>query len=199
MLPAPDYGACLMAEITINLADQKALSADLKRYAQHDQQKFMRKAAEQAGVTLDDFVKDRLPPPVRRLKVASHWTKKQRGWWWATMAAKADGRSNALPGWRARWRKVRGVKTLVISGGYKRTGLMVRALDFDVEQTAAVTTVRYGTNIKHAKWVIDLDNQSKYHAGNWPTLQVLAQQAAPLVRQTFADEMFALTRDGLKE
>jgi hypothetical protein len=114
------------------------------------------------------------------------------------MAAKADGRSTALPGWTAKWRKVRGRKTLVISGGYKRTGLMIRSLDFAVEQSDVMTLVSYGTAVQHAKWVIDLDNQSKYHAGNWPTLQALAREATPLLRKTFSDVLNDQTRKSLR-
>ena len=187
-----------MAKVTVNLSDWKQVQRAMDGYVKKGYKRAAKIAAEQVGVTFDDFVKEKLPPPVRKLKVAKHWTAKQRGWWWATMAAKADGRSTALPGWTAKWRKVRGKKTLVLSGGYKRTGLMIRSLDFAVTQSDVITLVNYGTAAQHAKWVIDLDNQSKYHAGNWPTLQALAIQATPLLRKTFSDVLFKETRKSLK-
>jgi hypothetical protein len=179
-----------MAQATVNLGQWKDFERDLTRFMREDQQRIIRESAEQVGVTFDDFVKEKLPPEPRPLKVAQYWTTKQRGWWWATMHAKANGQSTALPGWKAVYRRVEGRKVLVISGHYKRTGTLVRTLDFDVRQTANITTVHYGTNRPYAKWVIDLDGpQSKYHKGNWPTLQALLSQALPLLRKTFAEEV----------
>jgi hypothetical protein len=183
-----------MAKSSLDLADWNDFKRDLEKLARKDQQRIARKAGEQVGVTFDDAVKKKLPPPVRKLKVAQYWTDKQRGWWWATMRAKADGRSNALPGWKARWRTVRGKKTLVISGGYKRTGLLVRSLTFDIVQARDATTVSYGTNVQHAKWVIDLNNQSKYHQGQWLALQTEARRQLPLLRDVFADVMIGEIR-----
>lgn len=187
-----------MATVTVNLAEWDDFKRDLTRVIKQEKPRIIRMAGEQVGLTFDDFVKDKLPPQVRKLKVADFWTLKQRRWWWATMAAKADGKSNALPGWNAKWKKIKGRKTLVISGSYKRSGLLPRSLDFEIEQSSGVMLVRYGTNVQYAKWVIDLDNQSKYHAGNWPTLQALAVQATPLLRETFADVMFAQIEKRLK-
>ncbi|MHC4617403.1 MAG: hypothetical protein ACYTEQ_06580 [Planctomycetota bacterium] len=186
-----------MAKATINVGEWRDFKRDLDRYAKRDQQRILRNAADQVGVTFDNVVKKKLPPNVRKLKAAPHWTAKQRKWWWATMRAKADGKSNKLPGWKAKWRQIKGKKTLVISGGYKRTGTLVRTLTWDVEQSSTVTAVKYGTNVKYAKWVIDLDHQSKYHRGNWLTLQIEAQRATPLLRDVFADVVFEQTRKSL--
>jgi len=186
-----------MAQATFSLGEWRDFTRDLEKFARTDQQKIIKRAAEQVGLTLDDAVKKKLPPKVRRQSVAKYWTDKQRKWWWATMRAKADGTSNALPGWTAKWRTIKGRQVLVISGHYKRTGLLVRSLDFDVTQSASVTTVRYGTNVQYAKWVIDLDNQSKYHAGNWLTLQVEVQRQLPLLRDVFANEVLEQTKAAL--
>lgn len=182
----------------INHREWEAYQKRMKRFVGPEQQKIARIAGEQVGVTFDDAVKKKLPPSVRRRKVAKYWTAKQRKWWRATMRAKADGRSNKLPGWTARWRNVRGKKTLVIKGAYKRTGTLPRSLTFEVTQTGAVTNIIYGTNIKYAKWVIDLDDQSKYHAGNWLTLQVEARRQLQLLRDTWADVMIGETRKRFK-
>jgi len=186
-----------MATVTVNLADFKQSSRDLQQFMQSGVSQVIKRAAEDVGVTFDDAVKKKLPPAPRPRKVSKYWTEKQRAWWWATMRAKANGQSNELPGWSAKWRKVAGKRVLVISGHYKRTGVLVRSLTYTVTQSGDMTTVRYGTNVQYAKWVIDLDNQSKYHQGQWLTLQTELQRQTPLLRDVFANSVFEQTREAL--
>jgi hypothetical protein len=179
-----------MASTTINLSDFTQWTQDFKRLVVSDQDRVIRYGAERAAVTFDGIVRDMLPPAVRRLSVAQYWTPKQRRWWWATMHAKALHKSKALPGWKAVYKVVDGHKTLVISGAYKRTGTLIKSLAYEIEQSHDETRVVYGTKKAYARYVLDKDDQSKYHAGNWPVLQTLAQQHAEVVRGAFADGVY---------
>lgn len=179
-----------MASMTINLSDFTQWAQDFKRLVVSDQDRVVRYGAERAAVTFDGIVRDAIPPKVRRLAVAQYWTPKQRRWWWATMRAKALHKSKALPGWKAVYKMVEGHKTLVISGAYKRTGTLPKSLAYEIEQTPTETRVVYGTKKAYAKYVIGKDDQSKYHAGNWPALETLAQQHADEVRAAFAEGVY---------
>ena len=185
-----------MATASIDLTEWHAFQRELKRVTQDGVPGILRAGANRAGAKFDGIVRSELPPTPRPLHQAQHWTAKQRAWWWGTMHAKAQGRSKALPGWRAVYKKVRvpGTKrvrkVLVISGSYRRTGTMVRSLTYDVVQTADATEVRYGTNTLYAKWVIDEVNQAQYHKGNWKTLQQFAAENEEPVRAAFAEGAF---------
>jgi hypothetical protein len=176
-----------MPEVTINWRDWDNLTRDLERLGRTGVDAVLRKGAEAAAVELDGFVKDTLPPPVRKQRASHRWTPKQRRWWWATMRDKALGKSQALPGWTAVFKRVGGRQVLVISGGYKRTGTMVRSLDFRVRQTRGAVNVDYGPNVQYAPVVIGEGAQAEYHKGNWPTLQALTRQREPVIIRVFAD------------
>lgn len=180
-----------MASTTINLSEFTQWAQDFKRLVVSDQNRVVRYGAERAAVTFQQIVRDTLPPPIRRLAVAQYWTPKQRRWWWATMRAKALHKSKALPGWKAVYKVINGHKTLVISGAYKRTGTLAKSLAYEIEQTPNETQVIYGTKKAYAKYVIGKDDQSKYHAGNWPILETLAQQHANVIRGAFSNGVYA--------
>ncbi|GIV82073.1 MAG: hypothetical protein KatS3mg051_1427 [Anaerolineae bacterium] len=174
-----------MADVVIDFSEWQEHQRRLAQFAQREQLAVLREAAELAGAAFDEVVRSELPPPRRPLPQAPHWTARQRRWWWATMHAKAQGRSKALPGWKATYRIVEGRKTLVISGFYRRTGKLVQSLTYEVRQSGANTDVVYGTNRAYAAYVIDRDRQAQYHAGNWKTLQQFATEATARVRQAF--------------
>jgi len=175
-----------MASNTVDLSECVAFDRDLRQLVQRDQQRVLHRAAEQVGVQMDDIARGEYPPEVRKRSVAQYWTKKQTRWWWATMHAKAQGKSKALPGWKAVYRKVEGRKTLVLSGGYKRTGTLPRSLTYVVEDLPNGVQVVYGTNVKYAKWVIGPDDdQAMYHKGNWTQLPALAQAHTGALQRVF--------------
>jgi hypothetical protein len=176
-----------MASAMLDLGQWNAYQRQIERLLKRDVSDVMRAGATRAAVTLDRIARTELPPPVRTRPQAAHWTAKQRRWWWGTMRAKALGKSQALPGWKAAYRKIEGRTVLVISGSYKRTGTLVRSLTYDIRQTADMTEVRYGTNRAYAKWVIDRESQATYHKGNWATLQDMAERNAAKLQDAFAD------------
>lgn len=175
-----------MADVAIDLGSWEEHRRRLEQFARRDQQAILREAGELAGAAFDEAVRSELPPPRRPLPQAPHWTARQRRWWWATMHAKAQGRSKALPGWRAVYQQREGRRVLVISGFYRRTGTLVKSLTYTVRQRGLDTDVVYGTNRAYAQYVIDMDRQANYHRGNWATLQQIAVDAAPRVRRAFA-------------
>jgi hypothetical protein len=174
-----------VADVAIDLGDWKQHRQRLERFTRQEQQAILREAGELAGATFDSIVRTTLPPPVRKQRQAHHWTDRQRAWWWATMHEKALRRSQELPGWRAVYKEIDGRKTLVISGGYVRTGTLVKSLTYEVRQSGQVTDVIYGTNRDYAVYVIDRDRQAAYHKGNWKTLQAFAIEGTAQVRRAF--------------
>lgn len=172
---------------TADLTAARAALDDLKRLVDTDRAEVLRVGGEAAGVAFDRIVRNTLPPSPRKQPQAQRWTKKQTRWWWATMHKKAVGQSRALPGWRAAYKTINGVKTLVIDGAYKRTGKGVQSLTYDVVARPREVTVFYGTNRAYMRYVIDLDNQAEYHEGNWDTLQGLAETHIDAVSAAFGD------------
>lgn len=182
-----------MAQVTIDRSEADDFGKRFARLQGREQLAIMHMAADKVGVAFDQTVRGDLPPPVRRRPAARYWTIKQQRWWWATMHKKAQGKSQALPGWKAAYKKVEGRKKLVLSGAYKRTGTMIRTLAHRVEQTATATTVVYGTNRPYARYVIDREDQAKYHEGNWPTLQAKQEEFEPQARRIFEETVHQAT------
>lgn len=175
----------------INLAEWDNFKDDLKRFVEEEQKLILKRAVTAVGVQIDQIARDALPPEPRRKAVAKYWTPRQRRWWWATMRKKASGESRALPGWKAAYRIVNGVKTLDISGAYRRTGTGVKSLSYQIDQpTTHTTTLRYGTNRDYMRYVIDEEKQSKYHENNWPTLQGIIREHLPKLQKTFEDTLY---------
>lgn len=174
-------------DASINLTQFHDLMNDLKKFVVQDRQDIIAGGAEQAAVKFDSIVKSQLPPPPRKKSQSQYWKPKQRAWWWWTMSQKALGKSRALPGWRAAYKTVNGVKTLVISGAYKRTGKGVQSLTYDVEKVYEGAVVNYGTNRKYMRYVIDRELQSDYHKGVWTDLQTLAEDSTDQVTRVFLD------------
>jgi len=164
-----------MAEISIDTTAWDSLSDRLKKLLTENRAQLVEEVAEDVALYFDSIVRAELPPKPRPQPQGSHFTPKQRRWWWATMHAKAIGKSNALPGWKAAYRTIDGVQVLVLDGSYKRTGTGIRRLTYDLRRRGVDTQIHYGTDVGYMKHVIDEDNQSPYHQGNWETLQELAR------------------------
>jgi len=111
------------------------------------------------------------------------------------MNLKASGRQSQLPavvrqnmiGWKAAYRVVNGVRTIQLSGSYKRTGTGVKSLGWDLNEISGGIEIVYGTNRAYMGYVIDEQMQADYHKGNWSTLQFLARQNAQKVHDRFGD------------
>jgi len=174
-----------MAEYSIDLGALSKHNGDMEQLLKYGLPEILRIAGNRAGATFDEVVRTELPPPVRTQRAAPYWTGKQRRWWWGTMHKKAQGKSQALPGWKAAYQVVDGRKTLVLSGGHVRTGKLVQSLAYEVRQAGDTTDVVYGTNRVYAKYVIDREDQATYHKGNWKTLQDMAADATPRVVAAF--------------
>lgn len=179
-----------MASITLDTRRFNGFQRDFNTFLAGGQRSVMEVAGRVVGAAFDEIVRSELPPTPRKRPQSPYWTPKQTRWWWATMHAKAQGKSQALPGWKATYKRVQGRKTLVISGAYRRTGSLVRSLTYDVKATTRDVTVSYGTNRAYAKYVIDRMNQAKYHQGNWRTLQVL--------QRAYQRKMIALFEDSAR-
>ncbi len=181
----------------LQLGEWKDFKNDLIKLIEQDCVEVLTDAAEVAGTVLDGIVRRELPPKPRKIKASKWWTDRQKAWWWATMNAKARGQSNDLPGWKASFRVVDGVKILEISGSYRRTGQLVQRMTFDVQASASGVTLRYGTNVRYAKYVIDRENQARYHRGNWQTLQSLAEDNLERISDAFETRLMKNIRKRL--
>jgi hypothetical protein len=166
----------------VNLGNWEEYYAAFSKVCSSEITEIVEAGATAAVVKLDQITRDKLPPPPRQRKQPFK-TDKQRRWWWATMHKKARGQSRALPGWQARYSNGQ----LEISGAYRRTGSLVQSFTYKVSTSGSTTRARYGTNRKHAAWVVDEKRQSFYHKGNWTPLQQLARDNTPVLVQTFAD------------
>lgn len=111
------------------------------------------------------------------------------------MNMKASGQESRLPGvvrqnmigWKAAYRVVNGVRTIQLSGSYKRTGTGVKSLGYDVNRVSDGVEVVYGTNRAYMRYVIDARDQAEYHKGNWPTLQELLIQNQQALYDKFGE------------
>lgn len=174
--------------IQIDLTGRKALEKEFKKLdnvLQKEIGQIMAIGAEAAMIRFDEIVRTTLPPPVRKQKAAQYWTAKQKRWWWYTMRQKALGKTNALPGWRARYVKRGKRNVLTISGSYRRTGTMVRSLTYRLEGDGLAVVAFYGTNTPYAPYVIGEADQSKYHAGNWTVLEQFQRENAAELNSIF--------------
>jgi len=183
-----------MAEYTLNSTRLTEAMARLRSFANGTYMQAIQAGGDRAGVKLDELARTALPPSTQSSKPSPLRTKKQIRWWWATMHAKAKGKSRALPGWKAVYKKVNGRKVLIISGGYRRTGKLVQSLTWETRTISRGVEVRYGTNRAYAPYVIgDPDDpnkdkrQAQIHQGNWTPLHQIALQNL----DALADEFIA--------
>lgn len=178
-------------KISFDLKEYKDFQKQLKQLGTPATQAIFYDAAEQTAVTLDQIARDTLPPPVRKQAAAPFWTKKQRRAWWASMHKIATGRrselskgwKHSLAGWKARYKDGK----LILSGSYRRTNTLVKSLTWRISQRKGETLIEYGTNRDYAAWVIDSENQAKYHEGNWETLQAIIEKHEDKLSKTFFD------------
>lgn len=188
-----------MAE-TLNLAEWDEFSkALLDTLAGDGLIEIMEYATKRAVIRFDQIVRDTLPPKQIKREASPYWTPRQLRWWWATMHAKALGRSRALPGWKAEYEIIDGRRVLVISGAYKRTGTLIKSMSYEItsgyKDGFVYARANYGTNRPYAKWVVDEENQSEYHKGNWQTLQGFI----PIARQPVIDEFTTTLTEGIQK
>jgi len=177
-----------MAELTLDTSQFHETMAQLKKITGEERLQVFEVMARAAGVELDGIARATLPPEPSGKSQSQFWTKKQRRWWWATMHAKAEGRTRLLPGWKATYKRISGVKRLVISGSYRRTGLGVRSLTYDtVRRGGNEVLLRYGTNTKYMRYVIDEEEQAKYHEGTWKTLQEIIRRNIDILSEVAAE------------
>lgn len=166
-----------MASVTVDLTQFNGFQAQLRQVLGPSQKLVLQVGGERAGAKIDELVRSVLPPGEQSSKPSPLRTAKQRRWWWATMNAKAAGKSRALPGWKAVYKVVDGRKTLVISGQYKRTGKLVQSLTWIVVATNSSARVSYGSNRVYAPYVLgnpmDPDpskRQALIHQSTWTPL-----------------------------
>lgn len=186
--------------LTTDITVAKDTLRDLRKLVDADRRAVLAVGGTAAGVQMDRIARTTYPPRQAHVPQASRWTAKQRRWWWATMHKKATGQSRALPGWRASYQTINGVKTLVLDGAYKRTGKGVQSLAYDVDARSREVTVRYGTNRPYMRYVIDADRQAWFHEGVWDTLQDLLESNIGSISAAFEDavvgEMIRRFEDG---
>lgn len=159
-------------------------------------------AADATGVSAVAFVLDEYPPespgrptPPGRSPIR---TPKQKRWWWATMNAIAKGESppEELRGWKAAYKKVAGRKTIVISGGYKRTGTMVRGITHKVTKVGKLgVDIKVGASMArnkkegYADYVIGLPppkgQQAAIHQDRWIPLVTILKKRQPELYKIF--------------
>lgn len=165
------------------------------------------KAGDAAGLVIIAKVKDEYPPlpPQRGQYVTPLQTAKQLRWWWYNMReiAKGNPPPDSLRGWKAAYRKVNGVRTLVLSGHYKRTGTLVRSIDYDVASNSRGLTVRVGPTMgrksaesdkagDYGNYVIGMPPpdgpQARIHQDRWQPLQLIVNEATDEAYDAFFDK-----------
>lgn len=188
-----------MAEFTLDTSEFDYVLDRLSKLAGEEQLQVFEAVADQVGAELDGIVRAQLPPSPRPQSQSQYWTPKQKRWWWATMHAKASGKSRKLPGWKAQYKRIGGVKKLVLSGSYKRTGAGLRKLSYDTQRRGGNEVIlRYGTPIKYMRYVIDEENQAEYHEGNWHTLQEIIDNNMDILSEVAGEEMHKRVIAGLQ-
>jgi hypothetical protein len=174
-------------------------------------------AADAIGIQALDNLGDVYPPKPPGPDAPSPLvTPKQKRWWWAMMNKIADGEEvpETLRGWKVSRRKVHGRKTLVIaaSSGYKRTGTLVRSINYEVRRSGQGITVAIGpsmarestagTEADYADWVIGMPppvgKQARIHQDRWVPLQIAIERMAPELLDKFEEELIEQIRTRLK-
>jgi hypothetical protein len=193
-----------MASVTLDLSAWVDFKRDLATYLESGMPDALIAGGERAGAKLDELVRTTLPPPKQSSTPSPIHTAKQRRWWWATMHAKARGDSRALPGWKAVYKRIDGVKTLVISGGYKRTGKLMQSMTWEVRTQGLNVTVLYGTNRAYGAYVVGDPNdpdtrrrQALIHQSNWTPLVMIARQNVDVLAEAVIDGAYPVIRKHL--
>jgi hypothetical protein len=190
------------SSISIDLSQWNDLHKQLQKLLVDDQQAIVNTVATNTVVLFDKIARDVLPPPISRKRASPYWTEKQRRWWWATLRAKALGKSRALPGWNAKYVERGGRMVLVISGAYKRTGTLVKSLGYRVTSgqsgNKAYAKADYGTNRTYAPYVIGMAKQSAYHRDNWQTLEALLSASSNRLEQRAMSSLWDEIRKRVK-
>lgn len=174
-------------------------------------------AAGAVGVQAIDRLGDIYPPPSPDGSEPSHIrTDKQRRWWWASMHAIAKGEpvAESLRGWKASYKRIAGRKTLVIApgSGYKRTGTLVRSIDYDVRRTGQGVEIGIGPSMareggmyaeaEYAQFVLDEPppdgKQARIHEGRWLPIKTAIAGMSNDLLDTFEETLIEEVRRRMK-
>jgi len=174
-------------------------------------------AADVIGMTALEELGDIYPPdPPDGTEPSPLRTPKQRRWFWWSMTRIARGEpvSESLRGWKASYKKINGHKTLVISdkSGYKRTGTLVRSINYEVNKKGDGVIVAIGPTMArevgggdvadYASYVIGLPPpegyQAKIHQDRWVPLETAIANMSDKLMEVFQDELIEIVRKRLK-
>lgn len=188
------------------------LESYLSLLGEYELREIVAEAGQVVGLKIMELVGSTYPPepPERGGDRSPLQTPKQIRWWWAMMHAIANGQPvpDSLRGWKAAYKTVNGVKTLVIdsSSGYKRTGSLVRSIGYEVREYSRGIDLLVGPSLgrdagsgknveDYAKFVIDLPppegEQARIHQDRWVPLARLIEE--------HIDELYALWWDEIKK
>lgn len=177
----------------------------LKQFDPEEAEDILLSAAEKAGVEAVARVRNEYPPePPGKDAPTPLMTAKQWRWWWAMMRNIAEHREvpDSLRGYKAAYRKVNGVRKLVISGHYKRTGTLVRSINYDVQTSREGFSIlvgpgmarehKAGSNIaSYAEYVIGYPppegHQAAIHQGRWKPIYDIISEASDDIIDVFFD------------
>ncbi len=182
----------------------KMMDTLLKQFDPHEAEDILLSAADKAGIEAVARIRNEYPPPPPGPSAPTPlMTAKQWRWWWAMMRNIAEHREvpDSLRGYRASYRKVNGRRTLVISGHYKRTGTLVRSLDYDVKAGREGFVLRVGPGLareakskgiaSYAQYVIDYPppegHQARIHQGRWAPIYDIINDASEDIINVFFD------------
>jgi hypothetical protein len=198
-----------MAEISRPLSEQVVYW--LETFSPKVQSQIIAEAATDVSLRIQEMVGASYPPDPPN---QADWrgkmirTEKQKRWWWAMMNKLARGEvvPDALHGWRAAYRQVKGHKVLVISGHYKRTGTLVRSIGTHSETDKSGTSIEVGPGLAaemdkreveaYSRYVIDLPpsqggQQAAIHQNRWLPLFTLLETSQDELFDLFARSLIA--------
>jgi len=183
-------------------------------FAEEEILAIMNHAARLAGEQAIEFLTSEYPPETPP-RMGPHkgvlpeksplQTPKQWKWWWAMMGRIARGESvpQSLRGWRAAYQVIDGRKTLVLDGGYTRTGTLVRSLSYEVGAIKNGIEIAVGPGAArefsekkediadYAQYVIDEappgGYQAPIHRDRWKPMFEILESNIDAIMQTFFD------------
>lgn len=190
----------------------------LSTFSDQEAARITKVAAEAVGLRIMELIGETYPPePPNQAEWRGKMlhTDKQRRWWWAMMNRLARGEivPDSLRGWRAAYRTVKGRKTLVISGHYKRSGTMVRSLNYAVSAAPHGSIIEVGptmareqrvakageTVATYAEYVIGpkppKGKQARIHQDRWlPLFDLLERHSTELFGLFYEEAMREIQR-----
>lgn len=204
--------------MAVNSRDIEALFGALRILFDADTVgKIVQEAADVIGIEALDRLGSIYPPsPPDDSSPSPIHTDKQRRWWWAMMNKIASGEPapESLRGWKASYKKVAGRKTLVINprSGYKRTGTLVRSINYEVRHSGQGVTVAIGPTMAreatagsaadYADFVIGNPppegKQARIHQDRWAPLEKAVADMSDELLDKFEEELIEQIRKRMK-